>query len=171
METLYYKRVGTEFCNRERGIDLKIKHKHTFEKLTKKEVWDTIQDPEALQAALPNCEVFKEVGEEEYEAVLKINMGPIRGEFKADVQQVDKAEPDSYRLLVKAKGKPGEIEADAKMILNEVEDGTELTCDADVSSTGLMATVGQRMVGGVAKVVLGQFFKDIEGQAKQATGQ
>lgn len=34
-----------------------------------------------------------------------------------------------------------------------------------------MATVGQRMVGGVAKVVLGQFFKDIEKQAKQATGQ
>lgn len=142
-----------------------IKHKYKFNNLSKQEVWDTIQDPEALQAALPNCEVFEEIGDEEYRAVLKINMGAIKGEFTANVQQVDKMEPDSYRLLVKAKGKPGEIGADSKMSLAEAEDGTELTCEADVSSTGLMATVGQRMIGGVAKVVLGQFFKNIEKEA------
>lgn len=118
---------------------------------------------------MPNCEVFEEIGDEEYKAVLKINMGAIKGEFTANVQQVDKMEPDSYRLLVKAKGKPGEIGADSKMSLSELEDGTELTCEADVSSTGLMATVGQRMIGGVAKVVLGQFFKNIEKQAVEKT--
>lgn len=144
---------------------MEIKHKYKFKNLSKQEVWDTIQDPEALQAALPNCEVFEEIGDEEYKAVLKINMGAIKGEFTANVQQVDKAEPESYRLLVKAKGKPGEIGADSKMSLAEAEDGTELTCEADVSSTGLMATVGQRMIGGVAKVVLGQFFKNIEKEA------
>lgn len=98
-------------------------------------------------------------------------MGPIKGEFHADVQQVDKLEPDSYRLLAKVNGKPGEVDADAKMVLEEVEDGTEVSCEADVSSTGLIATVGQRMVGGVAKVVLGQFFKDIEKQATEKAGQ
>lgn len=152
-------------------MGVEINHKYTFKNLSKQEVWDTIQDPEALQAALPNCEVFEEVGDEQYKAVMKINMGAIKGEFTADVQQIDKSEPDSYRLLVKARGKPGEIEANAKMILEEIPEGTALSCEADVSSTGLMATVGQRMVGGVAKVVLGQFFKDIEKQAKQATGQ
>ena len=152
-------------------MELEIKHKYTFKNLSKQEVWDVIQNPEALQAALPNCETFEEVGDEEYKAVMKINMGAIQGEFTADVQQVDKKEPDSYKLLVKAKGKPGEIEADANMILDEADEGTELSCIAEVGSTGLMATVGQRMVGGVAKVVLGQFFKDIEKQAKQAAGQ
>lgn len=155
----------------ERGMGLEIKHKYTFKNLSKQEVWDTIQDPESLQAALPNCEVFEEVGDEKYQAVMKINMGAIKGEFTADVEQIDKLEPDSYRLLVKAKGKPGEIGANARMILDEIEAGTELSCEAEVSSTGLMATVGQRMVGGVAKVVLGQFFKDIEKQAKETSGQ
>ncbi|WP_462421544.1 CoxG family protein [Salinicoccus sp. Marseille-QA3877] len=148
---------------------MEIKHKYKFKNLSKQEVWDTIQDPEALQAALPNCEVFEEVGDEEYRAVMKINMGAIKGEFTANVQQVDKLEPHSYRLLVKAKGKPGEIGADSKMVLAEAEDGTELTCEADVSSTGLMATVGQRMIGGVAKVVLGQFFKNIEKETVKKT--
>lgn len=144
-----------------------IKHKHQFKDLSAQEIWDTIQNPEVLKAVLPGCRVFEEVGEEQYEAVLGINMGPIKGEFTADVEQVDKKEPTSYRLLVKAKGKPGEIDADAKMILEENEKGTELNCEADVAVTGLLATIGQRMVGGVAKVILGQFFKDIEKQAKK----
>ena len=64
---------------------MEIKHKYKFKNLSKQEVWDTIQDPEALQAALPNCEVFEEIGDEEYKAVLKINMGAIKGEFSANV--------------------------------------------------------------------------------------
>lgn len=145
-----------------------IKHTHKFKKLSPQEVWDTIQNPEVLKSVLPGCKVFEEVGEEQYEAVLGINMGPIKGEFTADVEQVDKEEPSSYRLLVKAKGKPGEIEANAKMVLEETDAGTEIKCTADVAATGLMATIGQRMIGGVAKVILGQFFKDIEKEAIKA---
>jgi len=144
-----------------------IKHKHQYKDLSAQAIWDTIQDPEVLKEVLPGCRVFEEVGEEQYEAVLGINMGPIKGEFTADVEQVDKEEPTSYRLLVKAKGKPGEIDADARMFLEENEKGTELVCEADVAVTGLLATIGQRMVGGVAKVIMGQFFKDIEKQAKK----
>ena len=145
-----------------------INHTHKFKNLTTQVVWDTIQNPDVLKAVLPGCKVFEEVGEEKYEAVLGINMGPIKGEFTADVEQVDKEEPTSYRLLVKAKGKPGEIDANARMISEETDNGTELTCTADVAATGLLATIGQRMIGGVAKVILGQFFKDIEKQAKKA---
>lgn len=145
-----------------------INHTHKFKDLTPQQVWDTIQDPDVLKAVLPGCKEFKEVGEEEYKAVLGINMGPIKGEFSADVEQVDRLEPVSYRLLVKAKGKPGEIDANAKMTLEETDAGTTLTCSADVAATGLLATVGQRMIGGVAKVILGQFFKDIEKKAKEA---
>lgn len=144
-----------------------IKHTHKFKALSAQQVWDTIQNPEVLKAVLPGCKTFDEVGDEQYKAVLGINMGPIKGEFTADVEQVDKNEPTSYRLLVKASGKPGEIDANALMELEEVEGNTELTCTADVAATGLMATIGQRMIGGVAKVVLKQFFKDIEKKAKQ----
>src|SRR5699024_8569801 len=140
---------------------------HKFKNLTPQKIWDTIQDPEVLKDVLPGCKVFDEVGDEKYKAVLGINMGPIKGEFTADVEQVDKNEPNSYRLLVKAVGKPGEIDANALMILEENGENTELTCEADVAATGLMATIGQRMIGGVAKVVLKQFFKDIEKKAKQ----
>lgn len=139
-----------------------IKQKYTFKDIPAQSVWDTIQDPDVLQKVLPGCQKFEEVGEEKYEAVLRINMGPIKGEFKADVEQVDKNEPESYRLLVKAKGKPGEINANARMNLEEADGDTSLFCEADVEASGLMASIGQRMVGGVAKTVMKKFFKDIE---------
>lgn len=147
---------------------MELKYSYTFKNIPVDIVWNTIQDPEVLKGALPGCKKFEEVGEQQYESVLGINMGPIKGEFTADVEQVDMIEPVSYRLLVKAKGKPGELDADAAMTFEETEAGTVLTCNADVEATGLLATVGQRIMGGVAKVIIGQFFKDIDKQAKKA---
>lgn len=145
---------------------MEIKHSHTFKNIPNEIVWNTIQSPEVLKKVLPGCDVFEEVGDEKYESVLNINMGPIKGKFTADVEQVDMVEPKSYRLLVKAKGKPGEIAADAAMEFAESDGNTVLTCTADVTPTGLLATIGQRIMGGVAKVILGKFFKDIEKEAK-----
>ncbi|MHA6261318.1 CoxG family protein [Sporosarcina sp. CAU 1771] len=141
-------------------------HTYTFKGVTKEVLWNTIQSKEVLQKALPGCKVFDEIEENVFYSVLGINIGPIKGEFTADVKQVDMKEPTFYRLLVHAKGKPGEIEADAEMNLEEVEGGVLLTCNADVEVTGLLASIGQRIVGGVAKVVIGQFFKDIEKETK-----
>lgn len=144
-------------------------HTYTFKGITKETLWATIQNKEVLQKALPGCKVFDEVEDNVFHSVLGINIGPIKGEFTADVKQVDMREPEFYRLLVHAKGKPGEIEADAEMNMEETENGVVLTCNAEVEVTGLLASIGQRIIGGVAKVVIGQFFKDIEKEAKKAS--
>lgn len=145
---------------------MEINYSHTFNNIPNEVVWQTIQNPEVLQKVLPGCKVFEEVGADKYHSVLGINIGPIKGEFTAEVEQVDKNEPNSYRLLVKAKGKPGEIDADALMEFKASEGNTEIICTADVTPSGLLASLGQRIMGGVAKVIIGQFFKDIEKEAK-----
>jgi uncharacterized protein len=147
---------------------LRIEHVYTFKGVPRNIVWETIQDKEVLQKALPGCKVFEEVEENKYHSVLGINIGPIKGEFTADVEQLDMEEPEAYRLLVKAKGKPGEIDADAAIQFEETAEGTVLTCVAEVQITGLLASIGQRVVGGVAKVVIGQFFKDVDKETKKA---
>src|SRR5699024_5125169 len=146
---------------------MEMKHTYTFKGMPKNVLRDTIQDQDVLKKVLPGCDVFKEVEENVYEASLNINMGPVKGKFSSDVKQVDMEEPDFYRLLVKASGKPGEIDADAAMSFEETDEGTVLTCNATVNVTGLLASVGQRIMGGVAKVVIGQFFKDIEKEANK----
>ncbi len=80
---------------------------------------------------------------------------------------MDQQEPSSYRLLVRGKGLPGEIDAVADMQLDEIGQGTQLTCTTEVQVTGVLASVGQRVMGGVAKMVLGQFFKTVDKEMKQ----
>lgn len=146
---------------------MQIEHVYTFKGIPRNAVWKTIQDKEVLEQALPGCKVFEEQGENKYYAVLGINMGPIKGEFTANVEQLDMEEPESYRLLVKAKGKPGEIDADALLKFAETVEGTVLTCIADVQITGLLSSIGQRVIGGVAKVIIGNFFKNVDKQTQK----
>lgn len=146
---------------------MKIEHSYTFKKIPREIVWKTIQDKEVLKRSLPGCKSFVEVEENVFDSELGINIGPVKGTFTGNVRQTDRQEPDFYRLLVTGKGKPGEIDANAEMKLTENEEGTILTCSADVKLTGILASVGQRVMSGVAKVIMGQFFKDIDKEAKQ----
>jgi carbon monoxide dehydrogenase subunit G len=146
---------------------LKIEHSYTFKNIPREVLWRTIQDKEVLKRTLPGCKSFVEVEDNVFESELGISIGPVKGVFTGNVKQLDKNEPEFYRLLVTGKGKPGEIDAEADMALTETEEGTVLLCQAEVRLTGILASVGQRVMSGVAKVVIGQFFKDIDKEAKQ----
>lgn len=126
-----------------------------------------IQDEEVLRKSLPGCKSFQKMEGGVYHAEMGLSVGPVKGLFTGEVQQVDQQEPSFYRLLVRGKGKPGEIDAVAEMKLDELDQGTKVTCTAEVQVTGILASVGQRIMNGVAKLVLGQFFKAVDKEMKQ----
>lgn len=144
-----------------------MEHVYTFKGISRELLWNTIQDKEVLKRSLPGCQTFEEVEKDLFHSELGINIGPVKGVFTSEVRQYDRKEPESYFLHVKGKGKPGEIDANAEMSFEDTAEGTLLICRADVKVTGVLASVGQRVLNGVAKVVIKQFFKDIEKEAKQ----
>lgn len=147
---------------------LQIHYQHEFE-MTRQTVWNHLQDEDVLRRTLPGCKTFEQLDEGVYNSELGLNVGPVKGTFTGEVQLADLQEPESYRLVLKGKGKPGEVDADAKITLKESgEDVTVLTCDADVEVTGVLASVGQRVMGGVAKMILGRFFKAVASEMKQS---
>lgn len=145
---------------------MKIEYEYTFD-MPREVVWNVIQDKDALRASLPGCKAFEHGEDDVYHAEMGVSIGPVKGIFTGKVQQINQEEPTYYRLLVRGKGKPGEIDAVADMKLNEAEQGTKLICSADVQVTGVLASVGQRIMNGAAKVVLGQFFKAMDKEMKQ----
>jgi uncharacterized protein len=145
---------------------MNINYSYSFD-LPREIVWKYIQDQEVLRNSLPGCKSFEEGDDEIYHAEMGLSVGPVRGLFMSEVKQVNQQPPSYYRLLVKAKGKPGEIDAIANMQLDEEGNGTKVTCSAEVQVTGILASVGQRVMGGVAKVILGQFFKAAEKEMKK----
>ena len=122
-------------------------------------VWEAFLDPERLRQALPGCEKLEKIGEDEYKATLKVGVAAVKGTFEGKVRLFDLQPPQSYRMAVEGSGGPGFLRGEAVMTLSDGADGgTTISYTADVQVGGLIAGVGQRMLGGVSKMMADQFF-------------
>jgi uncharacterized protein len=121
-------------------------------------VWTAFLDPSTIATAIPGCEALEAIGSGEFKAVLKVGVGPVKGTFEGKVRLSDLDPPRRYRMAVEGAGGPGFVRGEAVMELSPIEGGTRVHYDADVQVGGLIASVGQRMLGGVSRMMLDQFF-------------
>ena len=124
----------------------------------REKVWAAFLDPNVLAQALPGCERLEAIGPNEYKATMKVGVAAIKGTFEGKVKLSDLEPPNRYRMAVEGSGGPGFVRGDAGMQMSDVDGGTKVSYDADVQVGGLIASVGQRMLGGVTKMMLDQFF-------------
>jgi len=127
-------------------------------------VWQALLDPDQLSKAMPGCEKLEAVGPDEYTATLKVGVAAVKGTFQGKVRLSDKEPPARYRMAVEGSGGPGFVRGEASMELSEIEGGTRIAYTAEVQVGGLIAGVGQRMLGGVARMLVDQFFSKMAEQ-------
>ncbi|HZN53461.1 MAG TPA: carbon monoxide dehydrogenase subunit G [Methylomirabilota bacterium] len=137
-------------------------------KAPRDKVWSAFLDPETLRKAIPGCEKLEMIGPDEYKATLKIGVAAVKGTFEGKVRLLDKKPSDSYRLAADGSGGPGFVRADTLISLADIDGGTRVTYSADVQVGGLIAGVGQRMLGGVSKMMADQFFNRMSEQLSTA---
>jgi uncharacterized protein len=124
----------------------------------RQKVWDAFLDPERLRQAIPGCERLEAIGPDEYKATMKIGVAAVKGTFEGKVRLTDKKPPESYRMAVEGSGGPGFVRGETVITMSEAGTGTRVAYTADVQVGGLIAGVGQRMLGGVSKMMADQFF-------------
>jgi carbon monoxide dehydrogenase subunit G len=125
----------------------------------RKKVWAAFLDPKVLKKAIPGCEKLEAVGPDEYKATMKIGVGGVKGTFEGKVTLSDKQAPDSYKMSAEGSGGPGFIRSETVITLSDQDGGgTRVSYTADVQVGGLIASVGQRMLGGVSKMMADKFF-------------
>src|SRR5262245_43383499 len=122
------------------------------------EVYEAFLDPKQLKKAIPGCEKLEAVGPDEYKATMKVGVGGVKGTVEGKVRMSDKQPPESYKMAVEGSGGPGFIRGEAVISLAEAGAGTRVTYNADLQVGGLIASVGQRLLGGVAKMMADKFF-------------
>jgi hypothetical protein len=144
---------------------MEISGEHRFE-APPAVVWELLLDPKALQAAMPGCERFVEVGPESYDLTIRVGIAAIKGTYTGNVKVADRTEGESYRLVVSGGGKPGNVQGNALMKLNEAPGGTLVTYTGEVKAQGAIARLGSRLLGGAAKLMIGQFMKGMERQVE-----
>jgi len=121
-------------------------------------VWSAFLDPGQLKQAIPGCEKLEPMGNDEYKATMKVGVAAVKGTFEGKVRLMDKNPPNSYRMFVEGSGAPGFVRGDTVITLTESDGGTKVSYTADMQVGGLIAGVGQRMLGGVSKMMADQFF-------------
>lgn len=137
---------------------MKLNGSYTFDAPPER-VWALLLSPEALKSCVPGCEKLEPTGPDAYTATMKVGVAAIRGTYNGKVSIADKDEPNSYTLNVEGSGGPGFVRGAAKISLSpEGEGKTRVAVDADGQVGGTVAGVGQRMLGGVAKMLMDQFF-------------
>ena len=134
----------------------------------RKKVWDAFLNPAQLKKAIPGCEKLEALGNDEFKATLKVGVAAVKGTFEGKVRLSDKKAPESYRLAAEGSGGPGFVKADTLITLTEIDGGTRVSYSADVQIGGLIAGVGQRMLGGVSKMMADQFFGKMSDLLKSA---
>jgi uncharacterized protein len=127
----------------------------------RQKVWDAFLDPKQLKQAIPGCEKLEAIGPDEYKATMKVGVGGVKGTFEGKVRLSDKNPPNSYKMAVEGAGGPGFIRGETVITLTDIDKGTKVSYTADLQVGGLIASVGQRMLGGVSKMMADKFFNSM----------
>lgn len=140
---------------------MKIEGSYRF-KAPREKVWRVLLDPKIMAQCMPGCESLKEVGPDQYEATMKVGVAAVQGTYKGKVAIKDKQPPSHYILSGQGAGGPGFMQGDVVIDLEESDGQTLLKYSTDAKVGGLIASIGQRMMGGIAKMMVEQFFKKME---------
>jgi len=129
-------------------------------------VWEVLTNPRHLEKAIPGCEKLEELEPGKYDATLKIGIAAVKGTYKGMAQVADPQAPEKYRLIVEGGGSPGFVKGEALIELSHQNQTTIVSYQGEGQVGGLIAGVGQRLISGIAKMMVGQFFKKIGDELK-----
>ena len=89
---------------------------------------------------------------------LTVALAAITGTYNGTVVLTDKIPHTSYRLVVEGQGRPGFVKGSSAIALRADGASTAVDVSGTVQTGGPIARVGQRLIGGVAKMMLDRFF-------------
>lgn len=126
----------------------------------RQQVWEALNDPEALRAAIPGCESVERIAEDQFQARVAVKLGPMSAKFGGKVKLENLNPPASYTITGEGNGGAmGFAKGGADVALEEVSaNETLLTYNVKAQIGGKMAQLGARLIDSTAKQMADQFF-------------
>lgn len=129
---------------------------------SRKQLWDTLLDPDTLAAIVPGCHSVTKLSDTHFRADVTLGVGPVKGRYTVDIALSDLVEPSRATLQGSARGALGSGSGIGHVRLEETGDGgTRLSYDYEAAVGGKVAAVGGRLLDGAARMVIGQFFRSL----------
>ncbi len=126
-------------------------------------VWTALNDAEMLQRCIPGCQEMTGNADDGFEAVVTQKIGPVKATFRGSVAISDVVPAQSYRLSGEGKGgAAGFAKGAATVTLEDDPGGTLLTYDVEARVGGKLASLGGRIITGVARKLADRFFENFQ---------
>ncbi len=124
-------------------------------------VWEALNDPDVLKHCIDGCESFERLTECTFQAQVKAKVGPVSARFVTTVTLSDMDPPSSYVITGQGQGgAAGFAKGSARVTLAEAgPDATNLTYESQATVGGKLASVGGRLIKGVAEKTAEDFFR------------
>ena len=129
------------------------------------DVWAFLTDPERVAAALPGAEITEKLDENTYKGGMGVKVGPLAAAYTGTVAFDLDEDARSAVVHARGQGKAGMGNADMKMTSSVVTlgpDETEVTVQAQLSVTGILAQLGRGMMQHVSKKMFKEFTEVLE---------
>ena len=127
---------------------------------SRQQVWEALNDPQSLQAAIPGCEFVERVGDDQFQAKVALKLGPMSAKFGGKVKLENLNPPASYTITGEGNGGAmGFAKGGADVALEELGPAeTLLKYAVKAQVGGKMAQLGGRLIDSTAKQMADQFF-------------
>lgn len=133
-------------------------------------VWEALNDPAVLQAAIPGCESVERTGDDSFQARVAVKLGPMSAKFGGKVTLSNINPPASYTISGEGQGGAmGFAKGGADVSLEEAgPSATILRYNVKAQVGGKMAQLGARLIDSTAKSMADQFFDRFAAQLAPA---
>ena len=126
---------------------------------SREDVWTALNDENILKQCIDGCEELKKESDVEFSARVTAKIGPVKAKFSGKVNLTEIDPPNGYHISGEGQGGvAGFAKGGASVQLTDVEGGTILAYKASAEVGGKLASVGSRLVEGVAKKTADDFF-------------
>jgi len=149
---------------------MQLSGKHTA-KATSAKIWQVLTNTNTLGRIIPGISKLEKTGENSYKSFSEIKLGPINSTFSGNLQMENMDSEKGFTLKVQQNSKMGNANASIRInLVKLIENTVEVQFDGEVKLSGLMATMGNRVVGSVSNILTKQFFENLDKELSIQSG-
>ena len=132
-------------------------------------VWALLMDPAVIASCIPGADRFEPDGENRYRTTLTVAMAAITGSYEGTVTMSEVVPQTSYVLTAEGQGRPGAVNGRSAIVLRGEGGKTIVEVTGTVRTAGPVARLGQRLIGGVSKMMLDRFFACLQAKIEASS--
>ncbi|MBO0679092.1 SRPBCC family protein [Mycolicibacterium sp. S2-37] len=109
-------------------------------------VWEFLQNTAAVVECMPGAELVDDLGDDRYEGMLRVAIGPLKMNYAGRASIVERDE-SSRRMVLNATGRDkrgsGSVAAHVALQIEPVGTGSRIDVTSDIDLTGRIASLGR----------------------------